>query len=493
MKTIQTILVVGLLLVSGRSAGAGERPNIIVFLMDDMGYGDCRAYNLDGRVELPNMEKLAKEGMLFTDAHSPSAVCAPTRYSLLTGNYPWRGRNENGTWAFNHPSQILPGQETLAHVLKRSGYHTAFFGKVHLGGRVYSKTTGEPLEGWKIDHTDIDFSRPIGQGPAEQGFDYSYSLPNGIQGKPYAFFENGLLVGDPDKLKIWKKGTYGDSAVKATGFGATDWDSSQVGPILTEKALIFLDQHFAENKDEPFYMHYCSQACHTPHTPPDELAGVPIKGASGIDPKLDILFEADVTLGLIIEKLREAGELENTLIIFTSDNGGLIWGEARKQGHRSCGPLRGAKSLIWEGGHRVPFIARWGKRIQPGSRTDALIGLQDIYATLSELTEQELDPAQGLDSRSFLSVLNGEAKTSPRRTLFVQANEENVDGQRLMKMVRDGDWKLITTRNLKPVELYNLKTDLAEENNLINHPEQQGRIERMRNELERIMNSKRST
>jgi arylsulfatase A-like enzyme len=493
MNTIQSSVIAGLLLFAGHCAGAGELPNILVFLMDDMGYGDCRAYNPDGLVELPNMEKLAKDGMLFTDAHSPSAVCAPTRYSLLTGNYPWRGRNENGTWAFNHPSQILPRQETLAHVLKRSGYRTAFFGKVHLGGRVYSKSTGEPLEGWKIDYTDIDFNRPIGQGPVEQGFDYSYSLPNGIQGKPYAFFENGRLVGSPDELKLWKKGEYGNSIVKATGFGAADWDSSQAGPILTEKALAFLDRHFAENKGKPFYMHYCSQACHTPHSPPDELGGVPVRGVSGIDPKLDMIFEADVTLGLIMKKLHEAGQLENTLIIFTSDNGGLVWGEERKQGHQACGPLRGAKSLIWEGGHRVPFIACWAKAIEPGSRSDALIGLQDIYATLVELTRQSLEPSQGLDSQSFLSVLTGDTTTSPCRTLFVQANEEDVDGQRLMKMVRDGDWKLITTRDLKPVELYNLKYDLSEKNNLINHPEQQGRIERMHNELKRIMNSKRST
>jgi arylsulfatase A-like enzyme len=493
MKTIQYILAASALVVFGLSAGARELPNVLVFLMDDMGYGDCRAYNPDGLIRLPNMERLAKDGMLFTDAHSPSAVCAPTRYSLLTGNYPWRGRNENGTWAFNHPSQILPGQETVAHVLKRAGYSTAFFGKVHLGGRVYSKTTGEPLEDWKIDHSDIDFSRPIEQGPLEQGFDYSYSLPNGVQGKPYAFFENGRLVGDADNLKIWKKGAYGNSAVKENGFGVADWDSSQAGPILTEKALAFLDRHFAENKSEPFYMHYCSQSCHTPHTPPDELGGVTVKGVSGIDPKLDMLFEADVTLGLMIEKLREAGELENTLLIFTSDNGGLVWGEAGKQGHKACGSLRGAKSEIWEGGHRVPFIARWGKGIQPGSRSDALIGLQDIYATLAELTGQELDPSQGLDSQSFLSVLIGEATASPRATLFVQANEENVDGQRLMKMVRDGDWKLITTRDLKPVELYHLKTDPSEKHNLINHPEQRRRIEKMHNELKRIMNSGRST
>lgn len=473
-----------------RTVFAGP-PNVLIFLMDDMGYGDCRVYNPEGLAELPHIEKLAASGMVFTDAHSPSAVCAPTRYSLLTGNYPWRGRNENGTWAFNHASQILPGQETLAHLLKRAGYRTAFFGKEHLGGQVYSKTTGRPLTGWKVDHTDIDFTRPIEQGPIDQGFDSSYSLPNGIQGKPYAFFEDGRLVGDPASLKLWKKGTYGDSVVKATGFGVPDWDASQAGPILTEKALAFLKEHLARPERKPFFMHYCSQACHTPHAPPAELNGTPIKGASGIDPKLDLLIEADVTLGLFIDALREAGELDNTLIIFTSDNGGLVWGEARKRGHRACGPLRGAKSEIWEGGHRVPFVAHWGGGIAKGSRTDALVGLQDLYATLAELTGQTLAPEQGLDSRSFLPVLTGKSE-SARRTLLVQANVEDVPGQRLMKMIRDGDWKLITDRKLKPVELYHLGRDLEERQNLIDHPEHRERVKKMRDVLSEIMKSRRS-
>ncbi len=499
-------LALGILVAGWVEAKASEPPNVVLFLMDDMGYGDCRAYNPAGKIALPNIEALAEQGMLFTDAHSPSAVCAPTRYSVLTGNYPWRGRNENGTWLFNQPSQILPGQKTLGHLLKRAGYQTAFLGKVHLGGTVYSKTTGKPLETWKFDYTDIDFSRPIEHGPAGQGFDYSYSLPNGIQGRPYAFFENGRLVGTPDDLKIWKKGTHGDSVVKADGFGTSDWDSSQVGPKLTEKALSFIDRHLAEEREKgsrrPFFLYYCSQSCHTPHSPPAELGGHPVKGVSGISSHLDMLYEADVTVGMLIDKLRAEGELANTLFLFTSDNGGLSWGPPPEDGdgeHRSSGPLRGGKAQIWEGGHRVPLIARWGdgtsagSKIAPGSRSDALIGIQDMYATLTELTGQTLAPGQGRDSFSFLPVLTGEKSPPFRDSLFVQANDEDEYGQQLTKMVRQGPWKLVVTRALKPKALFNLDKDLAEKTNLIHHPEHHQRVEAMHAELKRILNGKRST
>ena len=500
-SSLALLIVTCLLPISLHGAQA---PNVLVFLMDDMGYGDCRAYNPDSKVAMPNLEQLAADGMRFTDAHSPSAVCAPTRYSVLTGNYPWRGRLPNGTWLFHQPSQVLPGQETIAHVMKRAGYSTAFLGKVHLGGRVFSKTTGRPVS-WKFDYKDIDFTRRVEQTPGSFGFDYSYELPQGIQGPPYVAFENGMLVGEPSELKVWEPGTYGNSIITTKGFGTPDWDSSKIGPILTDKALAFLQRHITENKKNgkrrPFFMHYCSESCHTPHSPPDELGGTKIKGTTG-DPHLDMLLEADVTLGLLMERLREHGELNNTLIIFTSDNGGLSRGRMSKDGplgaHDSCASLRGSKALIWEGGHRVPLIAKWGdgtaagSTIKPGTRSNATVGLQDLFATLSELTNQDVTPDQGRDSESFLPTLVGQTDSQDRSSLFVQANDEDNSGQRLMKMVREGDWKLITTRDLKPSHLYNLKTDLAESQDLIAQPQQQARVERMLAELKRIMQSKRS-
>ena len=483
---------------------ATDRPNVIVFLVDDMGYGDSRIYNSESKVPMPHLEEMAKNGMVFSDAHAPAAVCAPSRYSILTGNYPWRGRNENGTWLFHQRSQILTGQKTLGHLMQNAGYRTAFIGKVHLGGTVFSKKTGKPI-GWKFDFQDIDFDRQIDESPASQGFDYAYEYPQGIQGPPYIAFENGRLVGGVNELKVWQEGTYGNSIIPKTGFGSSDWDSSLAGPTLTRQALKFIDQHMKENQNSgvrtPFFMHYCSQSCHVPHSPPQELAGTPVKGM-GSDAHLDMLIEVDITLGEIVKRLKQSGELADTLFLFTSDNGGL----ARKRatgnvlgGHDSCANLRGSKAQIYEGGHRIPLVARWGDGTPEGSvvpsnsRSDALIGLQDIYATLSELTKQPMAIEQGLDSVSFFKTLTGDVENRPRNSLMVQANNGPGPGQRLKKMVRQGNWKLITTREGDPKELYNLHTDLSEENNLIADPNQQQRIADMRMEWMRIRQSERST
>ena len=499
----------GLLLLTlayGSAYGEPVRPpppNVLVFLMDDMGIGDCRVYNPECKVRLPNLEKLAETGMVFSDAHAPAAVCAPTRYSILTGNYPWRGRNENGTWLFHMPSQILPGQRTLGHLMREAGYHTAFLGKVHLGGTVYGKATGKPKRNFKDGFRDFDFSRKIEDSPASLGFDYAYELPQGIQGSPYLAFENGRLVGKESELRDWKKGTYENSVIEADGFGSPDWDSSKAGPILTQKALDYIRRHIARNREssirKPFFMHYCSQSCHVPHTPPIEIAGQRIKGTTP-DYHLDMLVEADATLGLLIEELRRHGELENTLILFTSDNGGLARGPVGKPrwGHNSNAGLRGSKAQIYEGGHRVPFIASWGNGnsnspIQPGSRSETLIGLQDLFATFSELTTQSMKVGDGLDSQSFLGTLLGEKKFTERSTLLVQANDGEYFNQQSKKALRENQWKLIATRELQAIELYDLASDPTETRNRIEEDEQSERIKRMSADLNSIFRSERST
>jgi arylsulfatase A-like enzyme len=471
--------------------------------MDDMGIGDSRAYNKNSKISMPNLEKMAEQGMTFTDAHAPAAVCAPTRYSVMTGNYPWRGRNPNGTWLFNMPSQIMPGQKSIGQLMKKAGYKTAFLGKVHLGGKIYSKLTGKPKLSMKDGFQDFDFSRKIEDTPASLGFDYAYELPQGIQGSPYISIEDGMLVGEESKLKDWKAGTYGNSVIEADGFGSPEWDSSKAGPLLTGKAISFLNRHFTENQStgirKPFFMYYNSQSCHVPHTPPNELGGEKIKGAA-IDSHLDMIVEADVTLGEIISNLSTAGELENTLILFTSDNGGLSRGTPGKYkgGHNSNAGLRGSKAQIYEGGHRVPFIARWGNGTQnslisPNSLSDSLIGLQDIYATLAELTSQPLHPGDGLDSQSFLGSLLGQKTSVLRTSLLIQANNGTYHGQQSKKSVRENLWKLIVTKALKPIELYNLGDDPMESINRIAEESQLSRVERMTVELNRIINSARST
>ena len=492
------------LLLSASAMPVGMAPpNVLIFLMDDMGIGDCRAYNSSSMVEMPNLEKMAQEGMRFTDAHSPAAVCAPTRYSVMTGNYPWRGRNENGTWLFNMPSQVLPGQKTIGRLMKQAGYETAFLGKVHLGGKIFSKSTGKPKLNLIGGYKDFDFSRRVEDTPASLGFDYSYELPQGIQGSPYLAFENGMLVGEENKLREWKAGTYGKSVIESDGFGSPDWDSSQAGPILTQKALEFLDHHFNKNQKKgirkPFFMHFCSQSCHVPHTPPDELGGEKIKGSS-LDAHLDMIKEADVSLGLLINELKKRGELENTLIIFTSDNGGLSRGPVGryKGGHNSNHGFRGSKAQVYEGGHRVPFIVRWGNGknnslVRAGSTSDSLVGLQDLYASLAELTFQPMHSNEGLDSQSFLPALLGRNKKSLRKSLLVQSNNGEYFAQQSKKAVRENNWKLIVTKQNEPIELYDLNSDPMETKNRIGEVAQSARLERMEGNLKRILKSSRST
>jgi hypothetical protein len=281
-----TIFLIFLIICSSAFlAGKSERyspPNILVFLMDDMGIGDSRVYNKNSKVSMPNLEKLAAAGMTFSDAHSPAAVCAPSRYSVMTGNYPWRGRNPNGTWLFNMPSQILSGQQTVGQLMKKVGLSHRLSRERFIWEAKYTVNQRlNPKLSMNGGFKDFDFGRKVENTPASLGFDYAYELPQGIQGSPYIAIENGMLVGDAARLREWKTGTYGNSVIESDGFGSPDWDSSMAGPILTRKALSFLKRHSENNEEsgirKPFFMYYWSQSCHVPHTPPDELMGAKSK------------------------------------------------------------------------------------------------------------------------------------------------------------------------------------------------------------------------
>ena len=492
-------------------------PNILLILLDDMGYGDCKVYNPESTIPMPNLEALATRGMVFTDAHSTAATCAPSRYSVLTGNYPWRGRKPGGTWRYNDPCQILHGQNTIGNLLKEAGYHTAIFGKLHMGGDFYSREYPGQFVHGKIedDQTSIDFSLRFRNGPLDHGFDYSFILPSGIQYKPYAYFENDKLVDDPEKLIVHREGRYGDSVIKRDGFGSEDYDSTQAGPRLMEKAMDFIDTHHKENmrarKKRPFFIHYCSQVLHDPCTPPEKMAGKKVKGTTFAPPG-DMLYEIDVSLGMFTKSLKERNLLDNTLVIVTSDNGGWIHHSYEQYNHRTNGALKGTKGTIWEGGHRVPLIAAWGdgsiigSPVPPGSRSDQLVGGTDFFATFAELTEQRIEKEQGLDSSSFLPALLGREKHPGRNHLLVQANQKGLedvyrgekyryDGKsRYYKAFRQGYWKLIVEVDADlPVALYNLKKDLQERNNLINNPEYKQRLKGMHINYNKILNSSRST
>jgi len=347
--------------------------------------------------------------------------------------------------------------------MKQASYHTAMFGKYHMGGHFHLKDRPGHFALNEEDYRKIDFARSFAMGPRELGFDYSFLLLSGIQNEPYAFFENDELVGDPNQLGVVETGG-------TTGFGMPYWKTSAVGPILTGKVL-------------------------------------------------DFLYELDVTLGKLMEKIDERGALENTLFIVTSDGGAWPHRSLYAGGHDPNGGLTGWKGMISEGGHRVPFIAAWGDGTRSGSpvplrtRSDALVGLQDIYATLAELTGQALGANEALDSHSFLAALLGRASHEPRRWLMVQgqysATKNSEDYTRAARsqrtparMLRDHQWKLIvdwkssTSEDARvvgePLGLYDLGTDPAEKNDLLNDPRQHRRIETMLQKYREISASKRS-
>ena len=481
-------------------ARSPSRPNILIYLVDDMGWGDCRSYNTNSLVPMPHVEKMAQQGMSFRDAHTQASLCAPSRYCILSGNYAWRGRGEGGIWNFNGNSMFLSGQKSIANVLQEGGYNTAMFGKYHLGALVWPKNTNETFyTNNDYDWTKMDFSRPLTNAAVDRGFNYAYLLPDGMQDAPYAYFETDRIVGDTNQLMNWVGGVYpntnGVHEIKKNfdGFGMPDYLSNEVGPTLTRKAIEFIDRHYQTNRvngtDTPFFMHYCCQAVHEPQTPPLQFDGTPISGVTGGTEHMDMMYEVDVSFGKIMDALEARGMLTNTLVILTSDNGGRT--ESLKFGQDSNYGLTGHKSTIYEGGHRVPLIIRWGdgtpqgSHIPPGTWADQLVGVHDLFATLAELVGKPQAPDQGLDSVSFLSILLDGNQAEVRDYLLnghsvVAADLEGV-GSVKRRAIREGKWKLTTDENGNAVNLYNLAVDLHETPALdqINNPAEAARKDRM--------------
>ncbi|MBL7111604.1 MAG: sulfatase-like hydrolase/transferase [Bacteroidales bacterium] len=523
-----------------------SKPNVIIFLMDDMGYGDVKIMNPEGcGFNTPNLDQLARDGVYFSQAHSADALCATTRYSLLTGNHVYRGRKTEGTWDNLTKSQIMPGQKTLADILRAQGYVTAFFGKSHLGGE-FLKADGTVAG----NYDEADLSRRFIDGPIEHGFDYSLTLPGGIQESPYAFFKNDRLARWDKDLKEFVHFDQDDNArihftkfynkdINLDEFMMDNWTTESVGPLLMRDALGFIDSHIEKHGTTiPFYMHYCSQAGHVPYVPPlafnineptdtedlSKVGALPVKGQT-VNIRTDMMYEGDLAMGLFIEKLRKKGILENTLIIFSSDNGAAAginqeWsnpiyetpregkfggnrtetGTNRKdlmhtnaQGVAKGGsPLRGEKGFVYEGGHRVPLIFRWGNGIPSGYVVeDQLISLHDIFRTVASIVDVSPGPESGLDSYDFSAILRQpDIPHDPvREYLFIQSNEQNIERTTIKwaafqqtKGNKDPDvWKAIINipRTLygkdfpdmldkaKAIELYYLSDDPSESNNML--------------------------
>ena len=464
---------------------ANDRPNIVVILADDFGVGDIQAHYPDNKIATPHLDRLVRQGISFTDAHSGSAVCTPTRYGLLTGRYAWRTRLQEWVLAAYEPPLIAAQRPTLPGFLKQQGYHTACFGKWHLGwewpGPQPSRMT-EVRNGQKS--LEWDFTRPIAAGPTTRGFDYYFGvdLPNM---PPFTFIENDRIVTQPTQQYQLDPS---EGVVLPRGFVgapmAPDWSFQKILPELTRRAV----QHIHERAKQkaPFFVYFSMTSPHEPIVP-----SKPFQGKSGIAPIADFVMETDWSAGQVIQAVDEAGIANDTIVIFTADNGHSHytgWQQLVAAGHMPSGPYRGHKGDIWEGGHRVPLVVRWPKRIEAGKSSSQMVCLTDIFATCAEIVDAEL-PTQGAeDSLSFLASLLGRATSHGRVTLVNHSNFGEF-------AYRDGPWKLvfkISGRNLqksrgKPTiaELYNLDSDIAEQHDL--SAKQPKIVERMTQELKTLI------
>ncbi|MBK1877663.1 arylsulfatase [Pelagicoccus mobilis] len=493
-------LFLGALLLIVSTAFAAERPNIVFIMADDFGLGDVSHHvrEFQGKkplVETPNVDALAKQGMWFTDGHSATALCAPTRYAVMSGNNNYRSYAPAGVWSSFGQTAFKEGEVTLGSVVQDAGYTTGFVGKWHLGGDFYIPDTKEIYRGKKNGNLTgkVDLTRMIDGGPKYCGFDYDFTAHCGIQGPMYILYENQewypwakdseIIYLDDNSIKNPK-----DLTSKGDGMGDSNWDARELGDILTSKAVEFIDRN--ANQKDPFFLYYCSPTVHIPHCPPAEFDGVKIAGSTPTD-HLDMVVQLDLEVKRIVDALKANGEFENTLFVLTSDNGGLRDPEAQKLGYDPSGGWNGSKSSPLEGGHRVPFIAVWPGKISPGVSDEIAVN-QDMVATFAALVGTDIPEGQAQDSLNLMPLLLGKGTFQGREYLINQA------GAKQEVMLRKAPWKIIIQSNNKrtkfePMALYNLESDPGEKKNQIKNPEFKEVAERMFSEYMSIIESKLPT
>ncbi len=438
-------------------AAQTEQPvNIIYILADDLGIGDVSACNPRSAWSTPHIDRIASEGMMFTDAHSGSAVCTPTRYGILTGNYAWRTRLKEGVlWSYDEPL-IEPETMTVAKLLREHSYTTACIGKWHLG------------LGWTRNPSlpdSIDFTRPVQGGPVALGFDYFFGIPASLDIPPYVYIENDRVTRIPDhftedtsEMGWWRRGPT-----------SPDFRHEEVLSTLTEKAIGFIQKMATRSDHRPFFLYFALSAPHTPIIPLPEF-----QGSSGTNPYGDFVLQVDQTVGEILSMLDQYQLDQHTLLIFTSDNGCSPQADFETLAHFGHDPsagFRGAKADIFEGGHRVPFLVRWPGKIEASSINSQVICLTDLIATVAAILDHPLPPGAGVDSYNLLPALLHHSQ-DPVRDGTVH---HSVNGS---FAIRQGDWKLILcpgsggwsdplpgspeTKSLPPYQLYNLAEDPGE-------------------------------
>jgi arylsulfatase A-like enzyme len=445
--------------VRGDLAPPEKLPNIVIIMADDMGLGDPGCYNPGSLIPTPHMDRISAEGTKFTDAHSPASMCSPTRYSLLTGRYPWRTRLKKGVMMPYWLPLIEPSRMTLASLLRSRGYGTAYIGKWHLGLEWMTKD-GSKAENYydqdKVFQTDetlqwgVDFSRPVGGGPTRLGFDYFYGnagCPS--NDPPYVFIEDDRLVAVPTKMS---KEEWRGLPGFLPGPMADDWSEEDIDVILAGKAQAAIDRHLRQRPNDPFFLIVSPNSPHIPWLVPGSM-----KGKSREGPRGDLVALFDWVVGEVDAHLKKRGISDNTLLIVTSDNGG----EKGANGHKSAMDFRGYKTDIWEGGHRVPFIVRWPGKVKPGAVSGELVSLGDMCATFADLVGAPLPDNAAEDSWSVLPALLGKSQGKPlHEALIFQAGNGDL-------AIRQGRWKYIAAKQEGGRgQLYDLDADPGETRDL---------------------------
>jgi len=488
--------------------GQGEMPNILFILADDLGYGDVGCYNPESKVPTPHLDRMASQGMLFTDAHSPSTVCTPTRYSILTGRMAFRTGMRGVFTGAGGPCMIEEERLTLGGMLQQRGYETALFGKWHVGMTFFDKD-GKPINENGLEAVRrIDYSRAMPDAPIHRGFDHFFgSVCCPTTDWLYAFIDGDRIPVPPtgiiDRGPLPKHAYSRDNR---PGMIAPGYSMEEIDLQFLEKSLAFLDEHARKKEKKPFFLFHSTQAVHLPSFPADAF-----KGKTKAGPHGDFIFQLDHAVGELLKALDRHKLTDNTLVIFTSDNGPevpTILAMRRDHKHDGARPWRGVKRDQWEGGHRVPFIARWPGRIKANSKSDQVLCLTDMMATCAALTGAKIPAKDGEDSVNMLPALLGKDEGKPIRQYTLHQTMS------LALAIRRGSWKYLDhkgsggnnygrpgTWGMKqyvlpekapdaPGQLYNLESDPGETTNLyFKNPEI---VRELKGKLEEFKKSGRS-
>ncbi|MBI1344966.1 sulfatase-like hydrolase/transferase [bacterium] len=489
-----------LMLAVSTTAIAAEQPNIIYVLCDDLGYGDLTCLNPEGKIPTPQFDRVAQEGMIFTDAHSGSAVCTPTRYGVLTGRYAWRSKLQSGVLGGLSPRLIEPNRMTVASLLKAQGYHTACVGKWHLGmdwvvlpGKSVTELNIEPRD----QVFNVDYSQPFSNGPLSVGFDQYFGISASLDMVPYTFLKNDRVTVLPTEDRDFALMIERPDGRSRKGPAAPGFEAQQVLPEFTAQAIAYIQERSQATEKSPFFLYLPFASPHTPIYPTAEWLGT-----SGLNPYADFVRQQDHCLGQLLAALDQTGLAENTLLIVTSDNGcspQAKYPELLAKGHNPSYHFRGHKADIYEGGHRVPFLVRWPQRVKAGQQSSALLCLTDLFATCADILDADVPANAAEDSVSFLPALLGEAMPAERAVVHHSINGSFA--------IRQGPWKLALCpgsggwsvprpgkddmSEYPAHQLFDLASDIGERKNLVT--EQSDIASRLKSLLEQYVSEGRST